>query len=362
MIVSGPIARGVALALASLLAGCTVGPDYVRPDADVPSAYKEMPAAKAMPAAKVAEPREAEPRGRWWAIYDDPQLDALQAAVTAANQDLRSAEANYRQSIAFVAQSRAGLYPAIGATADATRARQRGVTASQYSLAAPIDWEIDLWGRVRRSVESAEDTAQASAADLESMRLSLHAQLAQSYFALRATDRGKKLLDDTVAAYQRGLQLTQNRYNAGVAARSDVVQAETQLQNAQVQAVDIGVTRAQLEHAIAVLIGKPASEFSLPPIDRPSTLPAIPAAVPSELLERRPDIAAAERRVAAANAQIGVATAAFYPTVSLSGSIGFASATLGSWLALPNRAWSLGASLATPLFDAGLRQAPVLLP
>ena len=331
--------------------GCAVGPDYVRPTAEAPAAYKEMPPAKP------AQPADGSPRGKWWEIYGDAHLNVLEEGVAAANQSLRVAEANYRQAQALVQQARAGLYPTVGANVNAARARQGGVTQSLYTLGLPVDWEVDVWGKIRRSVEANEAGAQASAADLETTRLSLQAQLAQSYFALRIADRDKKLLDETVAAYTRSLELTQNRYNAGVVARSDVVQAEAQLQAAQVQAVDIGVSRAQLEHAIAVLIGKPPAEFSLPAVDAVTPLPPIPSAVPSELLERRPDIAAAERRVAAANAQIGVATAAFYPTLSLSGTFGFAGSSFSNWISLPHRVWSLGAALATPLFDAGLRQA-----
>jgi NodT family efflux transporter outer membrane factor (OMF) lipoprotein len=337
--------------IALSMGGCTVGPDYVRPTAEAPTAYKEMPPAKP------AQPADLAPRGKWWEVYGDAQLNTLEEQIALANQNLRAAEANYRQAQALVLESRAGLYPTIGANVNAIRARQGGTTQSLYTLGLPVDWEVDLWGKIRRQVEASEAGAQASAGDLEATRLSLQAQLAQAYFALRIADRDKKLLDETVAAYARSLELTQNRYNAGVAARSDVVQAEAQLQAAQVQAVDIGVSRAQLEHAIAVLIGKPPSEFSLATVDTINSLPPIPEAVPSELLERRPDIAAAERRVAAANAQIGVATAAFYPTLSLTGNFGFAGSSFSNWISLPNRVWSLGAALATPLFDAGLRKA-----
>jgi NodT family efflux transporter outer membrane factor (OMF) lipoprotein len=356
-------ACALATALSLLAAGCTVGPDYVKPDAPAPAAYKEMPPAK------TAEPADLVPRGSWWAVYGDATLDALILQVPAANQSLRAAEANYRQAQAAVFAARAGLYPSVGANVSATRTRQGSGSASGinsgnnsgsntfYTLSLPVDWEIDLWGKIRRAVESSEDSAQASAADLAATRLSLETQLAQTYFALRVADRSKRLSDDTVAAYKKTVTLTQNRYDSGVAARSDVVFAETQLQTAQVQAVDIGLTRALLEHAIAVLIGKPPADFSLPPVEVVPGLPPIPAAVPSALLERRPDIAAAERRVAAANAQIGVATAAFYPDLSLSGSFGLASSSLSNWISLPNRIWSLGAALVTPLFDAGLRKA-----
>src|SRR5205823_6177 len=271
---------------AFVCAACAVGPDYVRPSADAPPAYKEMPPAKA------AQPADSAPRSRWWEVYGDSKLSELEEGVAAANQSLRAAEANYRQAAAAVQVARAGLYPTIGASAGVERARQAGRTLSAYSLGLPVDWEVDLWGKIQRQVESSEGAAQASAADLEATRLSLQAQLAEAYFGLRIADRQKKLLDETVAAYTRSLELTQNRYNAGVVARSDVVQAEAQLQAAQVQAVDINVSRAQFEHAMAVLIGKTPAEFSLATSDTLTPVPAIPAAVPSELLERRPDIAA----------------------------------------------------------------------
>ncbi|HEY2818351.1 MAG TPA: efflux transporter outer membrane subunit [Casimicrobiaceae bacterium] len=341
----------VASIAAATLASCTVGPNYLRPAADTPAAYKEMPAAKP------AEPADTVSRGSWWEIYGDAELNRLAEAVVPANQNLRVAEANYRQAQAAVRAARSGFYPTVGANVNVDRARAGGNTQTLYTLGLPVDWEIDLWGKIRRSVEQSESTALASAADIENTRLSLQAQLAQAYFALRTADRQKKLQDETVAAYQRSVDLTQNRYSAGVVARSDVVQAEAQLQQAQVQAVEIQLTRAQLEHAIAVLIGKPPSDFSLPPTDTLPAVPPIPAAIPSELLERRPDIAASERRVAAANAQIGVATAAFYPSLSLSGNLGFASTSFASWISLPKRAWSVGASLAQTLFDAGLRTA-----
>jgi NodT family efflux transporter outer membrane factor (OMF) lipoprotein len=341
-----------AIAAVLVVSGCTVGPDYVKPDAPAPAAYKEMPPAT------TAAPADLLPRGQWWGIYGDATLNGLLEQIPSANQSLRAAEANYRQSQAAVLAARAGLYPTVGANIGATRARVgRADTTALYSLGVPVDWELDLWGKIRRTVEASQDTAEASAADLAATRLSLEAQLAQAYFALRVVDRSKRLSDDTVEAYTRSLVLTQNRYDSGVAARADVVQAETQLQSAQVQAIDLGVTRAQLEHAIAVLIGKAPADYTLPPVEAVPSLPAIPGAVPSELLERRPDIAAAERRVAAANAQIGVATAAFYPSVSLSGSIGFASSSFSNWISLPSRVWALGAALATPLFDAGLRKA-----
>jgi len=344
-----------ALAAALLVSACTVGPDYVRPAAPAPAAYKELPPGKP------AEPADALPRGAWWKVYGDPELDALEEQVAGANQTLAAAEANYREARAAVRAASASFFPGIGVNAGATRARaassRGGGTASAFTATGDITWEIDLWGAIRRAVESSEQSAQASAADVENTRLSLQAELATDYLALRVADAIKRVLEDTLAAYERSLTLTQNRYNAGVAARADVVQAETQLLAAKVNLVDVANTRAQFEHAIAVLIGKPPSELTIVARQVAPNVPAIPAGVPSELLERRPDVAAAERRVAAANAQVGVATAAFYPSLTLSASGGFVGTSLGNWISLPNRFWSLGAALAGTAFDGGLRVA-----
>jgi NodT family efflux transporter outer membrane factor (OMF) lipoprotein len=347
--------RSLALVLAVFASSCTMGPDYVRPEAPAPVAWKELPPHK------LAEPADTLPRGAWWTSFGDPVLDDLEQQVTAANQTLRAAEANYRQARAAVGVARAGLYPTVGASASGTRARSRGSSggggASAYTATADVDWEIDLWGRIRRLVESAEASQAASAADVEATRLSLQAELAADYLQLRIADAARRVLQETVAAYERSLVLTQNRYSAGVAARVDVVQAETQLLNARASLLDIEATRAQLEHAVAALTGRAPAEVTIAPVDTVPTRPTIPASVPSALLERRPDIAAAERRVAAANAQVGAATAAIYPTLSLGASGGFAGTSLASWFSLPNRFWSLGASLAAPLFDAGLRRS-----
>jgi NodT family efflux transporter outer membrane factor (OMF) lipoprotein len=343
-----------------LFSGCTVGPDYVRPATVAPEAYKEMSGWK------VAEPGAEIARGSWWEIYHDPQLNAFEEQVNISNQDIAVAEAQFRQARALVQAARAGYFPTAAAGAAYTRsrgsenvgpARSPGETISDYLLSGNVAWEVDLWGRIRRAVESTRASAQASAADLEGMRLSAQAELAQDYFQLCALDAQKALLEQTVAAYERILTFTKNRYARGVVSRAAVLQAETQLKSTQAQALDLGVQRAQLEHAVAVLIGKPPSVFAIPVTPLTQTPPSVPLAVPSELLERRPDIAAAERRVAAANAQIGVAVAAFYPTVTLSGLAGYQASHQADWLTWPSRFWALGAAISETVFDAGLRRA-----
>ena len=348
-----------ALALA-LLAGCAVGPDYRRPDVEVSAAYKEAAGWK------VAEPQDESSRGNWWEIFGDPQLSALLESVDISNQNVLLAEARFRQARALVAQSRAALFPTLDASASITRSRSPsgligGTTAGRIvdnrSVGLSSSWEIDLWGRLRRAVESSAASAQASAADLAAARLSAQAELASDYFQLRVLDAQKQLLDDTVTAFGKSLELTRNRYTAGVAAKVDVVQAETQLKSTLAQAIDTGVQRAQLEHAIAILVGKPPSEFSIAPVPLAATMPRVPLGLPSELLERRPDVAAAERRAAAANAQIGVAKAAYFPSLTLSASGGFRSANAADLFTTPSRFWSIGPALAQSIFDAGLRSA-----
>jgi NodT family efflux transporter outer membrane factor (OMF) lipoprotein len=340
------------------VAACTVGPDYKRPSAVAPAIYKEWPGWK------VAQPKDEVLRGAWWELFQDPRLNALAELVDISNQTLAAAEAQVRQARAVVQAARASYFPTLSVGADVTRARTSAnsgtgpsTTLSQYNLPMDASWELDLWGRVRRNVESQRANAQASVADLESLRLSAQATLAQSYFALRVQDTQRQLLEATVATYQRSLAIVQNRYAVGVASRAEVAQAETQLKSTQAQLVDVGVQRAQLEHAIAVLIGTPVSTFSIPFEPLTVSLPAIPVGVPSELLERRPDIAGAERRVAAANAQIGVAEAAFYPSVTLSGTLGLVSTAFGDWFSLPSRVWALGAAISETVFDGGLRKA-----
>ncbi|MFM0189298.1 efflux transporter outer membrane subunit [Paraburkholderia nemoris] len=354
----------VAVALATVLAGCVVGPDYKRPAAEIPASYKE-----AAPGWKVAQPADQHDRGDWWTIYQDPQLNALEDQLNASNQTIAQFAAAYRQARALVGEARAAYFPTIGASAGATRSgngsssggnstvSSRSGVSNSFNVQLDASWEPDLWGSVTRSVNSQKAGQQGAAADLANARLSAQATLAQTYFSLRALDSTQKLLDDTVAAYQRSLQLTQNQYAAGVAARSDVIQAQTQLQSAQAAAIDNGVQRAQDEHAIAVLVGVPASTFSIPPMPLTATPPAVPEQMPSALLERRPDIASAERKAAAANEQIGVAIAAFFPSLTLSATGGFESSVFSQLLTAPSRFWTLGPQLAGTIFDAGLREA-----
>jgi len=350
------IAVIVALAV---LSGCAVGPDYTRPEVTVPGTFKELSNWKE------ATPRDGGIAADWWKVFNDPLLDSLVGQVSISNQSLAQAEAQFRQAQAIVRGARANYFPTVGASAAASRSRGPASsltgaqeTTNQFSLAASASWEIDLWGKVRRQVESSEASAQASAADLISLRLSTQAELAQNYFQLKTLDAQRKVLNDTVVAYEKALQLTRNRYAAGVAAKADVVAALTQLQTTQAQAIDIGVQRAQLEHAVAVLIGKPPAELSIPSTPVVMTLPPVPSAVPSEMLERRPDIAAAERRVAAANAKIGVAKAAYYPSLTLTASTGYQSSALADLFKAPSFFWSLGpATLAQTIFDAGARRS-----
>lgn len=343
-----------------LLAACTVGPNYVRPKVKVPSSYSEVKGWKK------AQPRDNTPRGAWWKIFNDPRLNALEEQVNISNQNLAAAEAQYRQALALVKTARAGYFPVISAENSMSRSRRSaggggrtsGVTQSDYLASGSISWELDLWGKIRRSVEASRAGAQASAADLEGVRLAAHAQLAQDYFQLRALDARKQVLNRTVSAYREFRRLTKNRYATGVASKADVLQAETQLKTAQAQEIDTGVQRAQLEHAIALLMGMTPLELTIPPAPLDLTPPPIPTGIPSELLERRPDIAAAERRAAQANAQIGVAEAAYYPTLTLGASGGFDAADLAKWLSWPSRIWTLGPSLlGETLFEGGLRHA-----
>ena len=350
-----------------LIAGCTVGPDYVRPAVEMPPAFKEAEGWK------LAQPRDQLPRDKWWEVFNDPLLNELVAQVQVNNQNIKVAEANVRQARALTAQARSAFFPTVTANGSATRGSLSGGgrntnvggnagnggggVANVYNVALDATWELDLWGRVRRNVESAEAGTQASVADLGAATLSAQALLAQDYLLLRAQDAEIDLLQTTAKAYETSLQLTKNQYAVGVAGRSDVVLAETQLKSTQAQAIDAGVQRAQLEHAIAVLMGKPPSALTIPPAPVNRVFPDIPPGIPSELLERRPDIAGAERRAAAANAQIGVAEAAFYPTLTLSATGGFASSSIANLFSLPSRYWTVGAALAQTLFDGGLRQA-----
>lgn len=349
-----------ALAVLALLSGCAVGPDYVRPTLDVPATYKEAGPWK------TAQPGQVDANGDWWRIYGDDTLDGLMAQANQANQTIAQAAAQYRQARALTDEARAGFWPQLTAGISAGRARTNNngsKLGNTYATSLDASWEPDLWGSVRRSVEASEAGAQSSAAQLAAARLSVQATLAQDYLQLRITDELKALFARTLVAYQRSLKLTQSQYNAGVALRSDVALAEAQLKTAQAQAIDLDTQRNQLEHAIAILVGKAPADFSLPatPERWRATVPDIPAGVPSQLLERRPDIASAERLAAAANAQIGVARAAYYPDLILSAGLGFSSGTAGlaQWFNTPSRVWSLGVALAQTVFDGGLRGARV---
>jgi NodT family efflux transporter outer membrane factor (OMF) lipoprotein len=348
----------------ALLAGCAVGPDYKRPDVETPAAYKEAGDWKP------AQPQDEAPRGSWWQVYDDAELDKLVAQVEVSNQNVRAAEAQYRQAVALLGAAQAAWFPTLSGNLSATRsqgvsASSAAATGSTVTPGAPIrnsvrpsltaSWEADVWGHVARNVEANEASAQASAADLQAALLSAQATLVQSYLQLRVNDAQQRLLAQTVAAYQRSLEITRNRYEMGVAGRVDVVQAEAQLKSTQAQAIDLRAQRAQLEHAIAVLLGKAPANFAVAVAEGVPKLPAMPGALPSTLLERRPDIAAAERRMAAANAQIGVAQAAFFPALTFNASAGYQNSSLSQLFTLPNRFWSLGPALALTLFDAGAR-------
>ncbi|WHZ13038.1 MAG: Outer membrane factor (OMF) lipoprotein associated wth MdtABC efflux system [Burkholderiaceae bacterium] len=343
----------------ALLAGCAVGPDYRRPDVATPAAYKENRDWHP------ARPADALDRGPWWKLFGDPQLDALIAQVNLSNQTLKAAAAQYQQARALVESARSALFPTLGLNAAAARAgggtatARGGSTGNTVSLAAGASWEPDLWGKLRGAAEAQTRSAQASAAELAAATLSAQGQLAQSYFTLRQVDAERQLYADTIAAFQQSLQLTQNQYVAGFAAQADVVAAQTQLKTAQASAINLGVQRAQLEHAIALLVGQPASNFSIAadPLANVPPPPVPVAGLPSQLLERRPDIAAAERQVAAANAQIGVARAAYFPALTLIGQAGYQGAALAGLISAPNLFWSIGPQLALTLFDGGARDA-----
>ena len=355
--------RKVLLALAVLqLSGCTVGPKYHAPVVQVSPAYKEVGNWKP------AEPNDQNLGGTWWTIFQDPQLDALELQVNVSNQNLKAAEAQYQQARAVLRYSRADYYPTLTAGPSATRTRTsanrpppsstfNGISYNDFVLPFDFSYQVDVWGRVRRTVEAAREQAQASAADLATVNLSMHADLAVDYFQARSLDAQEQLLNSTVTQYERYLELTLSRFQGGVSSEVEVQQARTQLETTRAQAIDVGVLRAQYEHAVAILIGKPPAEFSLTPLPLTAPPPPIPVSVPSELLERRPDIAAAERRVAAANAQIGVAKAAYYPVINLSASGGFESSSITTLLTGPSGLWSVGASALGTIFDVGRRRA-----
>jgi NodT family efflux transporter outer membrane factor (OMF) lipoprotein len=344
-----------------LLAGCTVGPKYTRPN--VPNA--PVDAFKETDGWKPAQPSDQFLRGNWWEMFGDPELNTLETQLTVSNQDLKMANARFVEARAMVHFNRAAQFPTISTAPGIESLRDSGnapylpatKTTEDFVLPFDVSYELDVWGRVRRTVSASREEAQATAGDLATVNLSLHAELAYDYFELRSADAQKKLLDDTAKTYHDALQLTVNRFEGGAAPKSDVAQAQTQLQATMVQDTDIAVQRAQFEHAIAILIGKPPAAFSLSASPLNLAPPDISAGLPSQLLERRPDIAAAERRVAEANDQIGIARAAYYPTVTLSASAGFEGDSITNWLTWPSRFWAVGPSMAQTLFDGGRRRA-----
>lgn len=417
---AGLSALGASIAIAMFASGCTVGPKYHTPTVQTPPSYKEatpptLPAATPSPSAaapaanpapnapansvpgnaapgnaatsnpqpntgttnappqaainppfRVAQPSDNTLRGDWWTMFNDPELDTLEAQVNISNQNIAQAMGAYFASRAVVREARSEYWPVVSTSPSITRQRVQSNNTSgakgsvaDFSLPGDATWVPDLWGKVRNTVASNASAAQVSAADLENTRLSMHAELAVDYFQLRGEDNLKQLLDSTVVAFQQSLDLTNVLYQTGIDNDESVAQAETQLKSAQAQDTNLGILRSQYEHAIAVLVGQPPSTFTIPPLAHQLTPPEVPVATPSFLLERRPDIAAAERAMAQANAQIGIATAAYYPTVTLSASAGLQSTAIADWFTWPSRVWSVGSSLAETVFDAGLRKATV---
>lgn len=353
---------GLLLTAIVTFVGCAVGPKYRTPTAATPPAYKELANWK------TAQPNDQNLGGNWWEIFQDSQLNSLEQQVNVSNQNLKAAVAQYQQARAALRYNRADYYPTL--TADPSAVRQRysenrpvsaaasqGITFSDFTVPLTLSYETNAWGRVSRNVEYYREQAQASAGDLAVVNLSLHAALAADYFAARSLDAEEKLLQDTVKQYEQALQLTEDRYHGGIGSEVEVEQAKTILETTRAQAVDVSVARSQYEHAVAVLIGKPPADFSLPPLPITTPPPQIPVGMPSELLERRPDIAAAERRVAAANAQIGLAKLAYYPVINLFASGGFDSGAITTLFQGPSAIWAIGASAAQTVFDGGRRRA-----
>jgi NodT family efflux transporter outer membrane factor (OMF) lipoprotein len=359
----------VSLIALILFKGCDKAPKYAKPGVATPPAYKEIApdAFKETNDWKFAHPSDAVIRGKWWEMFNDPDLNGLEEQVNTANQNIALADANFRAARALIKESRSEYFPTVTTSPSIIVSRQSGAATHSnvspgrqsvnYTLPFDATWEPDFWGRIRNTVLASTSEAQASAADLQNVRLSVEAELAFDYYQLRSLDSEKALLDTTITAYQQQLDLTRVRFQTGIASDEDVAQAETQLETTQAQATDLGIARAQLEHAIALLTGQPASAFSLPPAASDEKPPAIPVGLPSQLLERRPDIAAAERRVAEANADIGVTKAAFFPSLVLGATGGFESTSIASWFTWPARFFSLGPTLSQTLFDKGRRKA-----
>jgi NodT family efflux transporter outer membrane factor (OMF) lipoprotein len=362
---------------AGLLAGCMVGPKYHQPAATVqppPAAYKETPGPSPEEGTwKAAQPQDQMLHGKWWEIYKDPELNALEEKLQIDNQNIKQAFENYMAARTLVAQARSQLYPTIGTTPSFSNTRgsakvgnvpvtssgQSGTILNEYTVPAEVSWEPDIWGKIRNTIHESQYNAQVSAADLENERLTEQTSLASFYFELRGQDALQKLYDDTIEADQKTVQLSRDRYETGVDDLISLVEAQNALQNAQAAATALGIARAQYEHAIAVLIGTNPGSFSMPVKPLNATPPPVPLGVPSQLLERRPDIAASERTMASANAQIGIAVSAYYPTLTLSATAGFESSALHNLFTWPARFWSVGPSLSETIFDAGLRRATV---
>jgi len=363
-----PVCLSLAAILALLLGGCMVGPKYARPAVPMTPAFKEAPpeAFKETKDWKIAEPGAPTLTAKWWELFGDPQLDALEQEAASGNQDLKVAEARFRQARAMIRVNRAAEFPTISTGPGISSLRDSKNTpyfpltpaaTGEFVLPFDFSYELDLWGRVRRTVNASREEAQATAADLATATLSIQAELAFDYFELRAADSQQRLLDDTVRAYGDALQLTRYRFEGGASPKSDVAQAQTQLETAKVQDTEEGVQRAQYEHAIATLLGKPPAAFELGSAGLPLEPPSIPVGLPSQLLERRPDVAASERRTEEANEQIGIARAAFFPTITLGGAAGLEGTSILNWLAWPSRFWAIGSSASETLFDAGRRHA-----
>jgi NodT family efflux transporter outer membrane factor (OMF) lipoprotein len=356
-----------------MLAGCNVGPKYIPPTVTAPSAFKESPAQfKESDGWTVAQPQDAALRGKWWEIYNQPELNSLEDQLNIDNQNIRQAFENFMEARALVREARSQYFPTVSVGGSYTRSQassnvssgaSTGTTSSQqtqlFSLPANLSWEPDLWGKVRNAVRASQYTAQLSAADLENERLTEQASLAEFFFEIRGQDALQKILNETVEADKKALEVVRAAYDTGVGDQISVVEAQTTLESAQSAAINLGIARAQYEHAMAMLIGKQASTFNLPVVPRTSAPPAIPLGLPSQLLERRPDIAAAERNMAAANAQIGVAVAAFYPALTLSATGGVESSAIKNLLEWPSRFWSVGPSISETVYDGGLRRATV---
>src|ERR1043166_947451 len=360
---------GVSLLGLFLFKSCDKAPKYKTPSVATPAAYKEIPPDffKETKDWKFAKPNDGVIRGKWWEMFNDTQLNGLEEQLNTANQNIALADANFRAARALVKESRSQYFPTVTTSPSIIVSRQSaasthsnvspGRQSVNYTLPFDATWEPDFWGRIRNTVAASASEAQATAADLQNVRLSVEAELAFDYYQLRSLDAEKRLLDTSIAAYQQQLELTQVRFQTGIASDEDVAQAETQLETTQAQATDLGIQRAQFEHAIAVLTGQPASTFSLPNAPLNAQPPAVPVGLPSQLLERRPDIAAAERRVAEANAEIGVTKAAFYPSLTLGATGGLESTSIASWFTWPARFFSLGPTLTQTLFDKGRRRA-----